>query len=367
MTSRDRMKGLLAHDKSYDHYGIFEHFWGETLNDVWPSQGYPKDTDPAIFFDYDIRPIGGGPDATPFRLEKEDLIEETDEWKVTRSGWGAALKHWKHHSGVPEHIDFLIKTPADWKPYREQLIAGVDPARFDMEGIRKSLADGRRGDKFLVGTHLFLFETLRHALGDVTMLESFVLEPVWIHDIGRVLTDFYVSHWKMLFRELGKPDGMFIYEDLGFRNGLFASPKMLGDLIFPYYAELVDFYHSEGLPVILHSCGGITEAVPQLIDIGFDCIQPLEAKAGCDVIKLAEKFTDRVAFMGNIDVTILNTNDRARVNDHVVGLLERVWDLGGDYIFHSDHSVPPDIDFDTYRYAVDLFRDFCAKHTRNAR
>ncbi len=363
MTSRQRMKGILGHEKQYDHYGIFEHFWGETLNG-WPKQGYPENTDPVEYFGYDMKGIGGGPDTTPFRNTEEEVLQETDEWKVTRSGWGAALKYWKHHSGTPEHIDFSIKTPEDWEPYRAQIADVTDMSRFDVEGIRKSRAEGYDGDKFLTYSHLFVFESLRHALGDVTMLQSFVLDPAWIHDINRVLTDFFIRHYRKLFEEVGTPDGMFIYEDLGFRNGLFASPKMLEELIFPYYKELVDFYHSYDLPVILHSCGGVSEAVPQIVETGFDCLQPLEAKANVDAIAIAERYADRIALMGNIDVTVLNTNDRALVKEHVLGLLERLWDLGADFVFHSDHSVPPDIHFDTYRYAVDLFRDFCATHTR---
>jgi len=361
MTSRERIKGILTHTP-YDHYGIFETFcWGETLNDVWPKQGYPKGADPAKVFDYDIRGIGGGPDATPFRGVSE-LLQETDEWKITRSGWGAALKHWKHHSGTPEHVDFTMKTPADWKPYRDQIAEVTDPARVDLDGARKSFADGMAGDKFCVYSQLFVFEIMRHALGDLVMLESLVLEPAWIHDICRVITDFYVRHMDLLFREAGKPDAVFVYEDLGFTNGLFASPKTLRELIFPYYKELVDYYHAQGLPVLLHSCGGVTEAVPDLVDIGFDLLQPLEAKAKVDVIELARTFGDRLAFMGNIDVTVLNTNDRARVKQHVLTILNALYDLGADYVFHSDHSVPPDVHYDTYRYAVDLFREFCATH-----
>lgn len=359
MTSRERLTAIFAH-KPYDHFGIFEHFWGETLKE-WVKQGYPEDTDPAKFFGYDLRGLGGAPDATPFRSVSE-VLQETDEWKVTRSGWGAALKYWKHHSGTPEHIDFRIKSPETWKPYRDQLAGVTDPTRLDLEGTRKNFADGMAGDKYCVYSALFIIETLRHALGDVCMLESLILEPEWIHDINRVVTDFYIRHYDLLFREVGKPDGMFIYEDLGFRNGLFASPKTMREMIFPYYRELVDFFHGHGLQVILHTCGGITEAMPMIVETGFDCVQPMEAKAGCNVVEYARKYGDRIAFMGNIDVTKLNTNDRAVVKREVLGKLQALYDLGAGYVFHSDHSIPPDVHYDTYGYAVDLYREFASTH-----
>ena len=88
----------------------------------------------------------------------------------------------------------------------------------------------------------------------------------------------------------------------------------------------------------------------------------MEAKAGCDVVKYAERYADRIAFMGNIDVTKLNTNDREVVRNEVLGKLERLHELNAGYVFHSDHSIPPDVSYDTYRYAVDLYREFAASH-----
>ena len=127
----------------------------------------------------------------------------------------------------------------------------------------------------------FIFEIMRASLGDVLMLESLLLEPEWVHDICRVYTDFYKQHFAHVIAEAGKPDGIFMYEDLGFTNGLFASPKTLRELILPYYKEIVGmFKHDYGLDVLVHSCGDIRQAVPLFIEAGIDCLQPMEAKAG---------------------------------------------------------------------------------------
>ena len=75
-------------------------------------------------------------------------------------------------------------------------------------------------------------------MGDVTLYQSLLLDPDWVHDYNRVYTDFYKAHFTYMFEQVGLPDGIWIYEDLGYKNGLFASPKVLGEVIFPYYAEL---------------------------------------------------------------------------------------------------------------------------------
>ena len=69
--------------------------------------------------------------------------------------------------------------------------------------------------------------------------ESLLLDPAWIHDYNRVYTDFYKKYFAYIIEQVGLPDGVWIYEDMGYKNGLFASTKVLGNLIFPYYCSFV--------------------------------------------------------------------------------------------------------------------------------
>jgi uroporphyrinogen decarboxylase len=359
MTSRERMKALFARELP-DRMGLYEHFWGETLRDYWPEEGYPKDADPGDFFDYDIKGMGWSLNTCPFVDFEEELVEEADEWKVTKNARGATLKHWKEKSGTPEHIGFDCTTPEIWREKFREPLLGVNRDRIDFEATRESYEKAMATDKFVVGGNLFVYEILRGTLGDVVMLESMLLDPDWIKDCCQVYLDLYRTHYALLFDEIGKPDGMFIYEDLGYRQGLFASPATYQELIMPYHKALVDFFHDYGLPVMIHTCGGVTEAVPLIADAGYDMLQPMEAKAGCDVIKFAEAFRDRMAFMGNIDVTVLNTNDRAKVKAEIETKMKAMRDLGAAYIFHSDHSIPPDVRFETYQYALEVYRENAA-------
>ena len=75
-------------------------------------------------------------------------------------------------------------------------------------------------------------------------------------------------------------DGIWIYEDLGYRDRLFCNPEILRDLFFPYYTEIVNFFHDHGLTVVLHSCGYQDPMIPLAIEAGFDALNPMEAKAG---------------------------------------------------------------------------------------
>jgi len=357
MKSCERVATLLNREIP-DQMGVFEHFWFETLGDYWSAQGYPRDADPAVYFDYDMAPVPYELDTVPFSGVQE-LIEETDEWVITRDGCGATLKTWKNRSGTPEHIGFEATTPQKWRKFRQPL-REVNPKRLgDLDKIRKSLDEIRSRGKSAIFSNMFVFELMRKTIGDEHFLPALLLEPDWIHDFCRVYLDFYRNHYEILFREVGLPDLFWISEDLGFSNGLFCSPQVLAELIMPYHKQLVSFFKDYHLPVVLHTCGDIRKAIGLIIDAGYDCLEPMEAKAGCDVIEIAKTYGRRISYMGNIDAMVLNTNNPAAVEAEIVPKLKKLKEMRIPYFFHSDHSIPPDIHFKTYEYALRLFRDNC--------
>jgi len=132
---------------------------------------------------------------------------------------------------------------------------------------------------------------------------------------------------------------------------------VLGELIFPYFAEMVDFFHSHGLPVVLHSCGGVREALPLIVDAGFDGLHPMEVKAGCDVLEFARAYGDRLAFIGGMDARILESGDRAAIRDEIVRITAGIRTIGARYVFASDHSLSTNVAYDDYRFALEIFRE----------
>jgi uroporphyrinogen decarboxylase len=356
MNSRERIAALLRREIP-DRMGIYEHWWPETLRDAWPAQGYPKDAAPEEHFDFDMVNVGGWFDSSPYPGIVETL-EETDEWIVRRDGRGAALKYWKHKSGTPEHVSFDCSTSERWfSHYREPLLAADYSRLGDLEAVKRNMARARERGKFCFFGNLFVFELLRGTVGDTNFLPALLLEPEWIRDFCQVHLDMWRTMYTRMIEVCGLPDGFWIYEDFGFSNGLFCSPKVLGDLIMPYERELVEFFHSYDRPVILHSCGDVRKAVPLIVEAGFDCLQPMEAKAGCNVVEIAKEFLGRIALMGNIDVVKLGTNDLETVRQEVEAKVRPLREMRAPYIFHSDHSVPPDIQYATYAYAVEVFRE----------
>lgn len=67
------------------------------------------------------------------------------------------------------------------------------------------------------------------------------------------------------------------------------------------------------MAMLLHCCGYVHEFVPLFIEAGFDCLQPLEVKAGNDLLALKRQYGDRLALMGGIDVRAMAHPDPAVV------------------------------------------------------
>jgi uroporphyrinogen decarboxylase len=361
-TSKELIDNLLR-GREAERVGLLDSPWHDTLA-RWVKEGYPTDADenpvdPVDHFGFDMAGVGGWFDLMPLRAVHE-LVEETEEWAVHRNGAGAALKYWKHKSGTPEHIDFRMTSREVWKrDYRPHLLE-VDRGRVDIKGAAEALAHRRQQGLWTHYGHLFIWENMRQSMGDMCMYESLVLDPEWIHDYNRVYTDFFKTYFRMLIEEAGKPDGVWVYEDLGYRNGLFCSPTVLEELIFPYYAELNEFFHSYDLPVVLHTCGGIEQAVPLIVEAGFDALNPMERKAGNDPLKYAEQYGDKLAFVGGLDARVFESGDRELIRREVAALIEGMKARNARFVFGSDHSISTNIAYADFAYAVDVYREHMA-------
>jgi uroporphyrinogen decarboxylase len=384
LTPRENVDALLR-GKKHDYVPLRDGPWADAIN-AWVRQGYPthmvhkrvgdkywqidgtwpeveregeyeEPVPPAEVFNYDMAGTGVGFDLMPKRGFSE-LLQETDDWTIKRNGAGAAHRYWKRKSGTPEHIDFLMNSREVWERDYRPLLLELDPLRVNLEDGRISYAKAMRKNVWAEMGSMFVWETMRQSMGDITLYTSLVLDPGWIHDFNRVYTDFFITHYRYIFENVGLPDGIWIYEDLGYNAGLFASPKVLSELIFPYYRELNDFFHSYNLPVVLHSCGSTAEALPLIIEAGFDALNPMERKsAGNDPFVFAEKYGDKLAFVGGLDARVFESNDRDTIKREVTAFIQGMKVRGARFVFSSDHSISYNTHYDSYLYALEVYRE----------
>jgi len=352
MTSRERIARALRR-QPVDRIGAYESFWGDTLR-KWRAEGHlGEDESPHDHFGLDLRTAGWLKMVADLDFEDE-VVEETDEHKLVRSGNGALLRWWKDKAGTPEHVDFLVKDRKSWEEHIRPHLTNSDTyrRRIDFEEYRNVKAKCERENLFFCWGGVNVFESIHPVCGHEYMLMGMALDPGWVRDMCDVYAELIVNLFEILFAEEGAPDGVYFYEDMGFKQKSFMSPAMYKEIVWPAHKRTFDYVHSLGLPVLVHSCGYVEPLVPGLIEAGMDCLQAMEVKAGMDLVRLKKTYGDRIALFGGLDVRTMVANDRDAIQAELDRKLPAAME-GGGYILHSDHSIPDQVEYETYKFFLD--------------
>ncbi|MFI3206429.1 MAG: uroporphyrinogen decarboxylase family protein [Clostridia bacterium] len=348
MTSKERVTNILNH-KPVDRMAIYEHFWSDTKKH-WTDQGkISKDTDMGEHFGFDVSECWSFNMTIDIDWVKEK-VSETEDTITLKDGNGAILKQHKHHDTTPEHIDFAIKEQEDWDKVKHKLT--IDPRRINFDAYRKAKQAAKESEKFFCWSGVNVFELMHPVCGHENMLVGMILEPEWIAEMAEQFTDVTLGLMKILFEQEGYPDGIWFYEDMGFKLKPFMSPEKYRELIMPSHIRTCDYAHEHNMPVIMHSCGFIEPLLPHMIEAGIDCLQVIEVKAGMDLLKLYKEYGDKIAFMGGIDVRALYCNDKAVIDKELESKIPFVKE-GFGYMIHSDHSIPKTVDYEIYKYFIE--------------
>ncbi|MHB9038720.1 MAG: uroporphyrinogen decarboxylase family protein [Armatimonadota bacterium] len=355
MMSYERFASALAR-KPVDMLPVVIFPWDATVK-RWKSEGHILvDEDVAEHFGQDLR-TGGWLDSCANLDYAPEVIEETDETILTRDGNGALLRRHKLHDSTPEHVDFTVKDRASWEQHIKPFLLDVERRRIPFSGYRAQKDLAVEKQRFFCWAGVAPFEQMHPVCGHEYMLMGMALDPDWIRDMVQTYADFTIKHLEVLFSEEGKPDGLFFYEDMGFKNKSFMSPSMYKEIVQPGHKKLFDYAHSLSCKVIIHSCGYVEPLVPGLIEAGMDCLQAMEVKAGMDLPNLFKKFGDKITFFGGIDVRALISNDRSQIDAELERKIPSVVRGGGGYVLHTDHSEPPEVDYATMRYFIERARE----------
>lgn len=168
--------------------------------------------------------------------------------------------------------------------------------------------------------------------------------PEVVHAVTDRVCDFYYQANEQLFKAAGDEiDGYFFGNDMGTQLDLISGPKQFEEFLKPWMKTFTDQGHRYGYQVILHSCGSVYKIIDQLIDIGIDCLHPLQARArNMDAETLAREFKGRIAFLGGVDVQRIlpyGTPEEVRAEVHRVRRL-----LEPQLIISPSHEkVLPDV------------------------
>jgi uroporphyrinogen decarboxylase len=349
MSSRERIRCALSHQEA-DRIAVQDSIWATTVA-RWRKEGLPQNVSPDQFFDFEMIRIG--PDRS-LGLPTA-VLEETDEYQVHQNANGRIVKDWKNQTSTPMLIDYTIKTRDDWEKHKNRLTP--TPDRIDWDAFEAARQRIHQEGLFFCYTGGAGYQAITGVVHPDQLLELMILEPDWVKEMIDINTDMVIGLLQLLIDKGYQFDGYWCSDDLGYRNGLMFSPRHYRELVMPAHQKVCDFCHQHGLFGILHSCGNVNEAVGDLIEAGWDCLQPLEVKAQMDVIQLKQEYGDRLALMGGIDVRVMADGTEEELEEEIRSKLEIAKENGG-YIYHSDHSVPDNVSFQRYQHVIELIHKY---------
>lgn len=340
MTSHERMARTFRHEET-DRVPIVDSPWGGTIR-RWQAEGMPKKADWRDFFGTD-KTQGIGVDCSP-RYESK-VLEKTKEYTIKKTSWGVTLKNFNEQDSTPEFLDFTITTPEEWEKAKRRMQPTRD--RINWHSLKKDFKAWRADDRWINGNFWFGFDNTHTGMvGTQTLLIAMAENPEWVKDIFSTCLDMSIALCDMMWDEGYRFDCLFWYDDMGYKGTPFFSPQMYRDLLQPYHKKAVEWAHSKGIPAHLHSCGNIMRLIPDVIVTGIDGLNPIEIKAGMDVLGLKRDYGKKLVLHGGINAVLWDRHDE--ILEEIHKTLPAVAE-GGGYIFASDHSIPNTVSLNNFR------------------
>lgn len=238
----------------------------------------------------------------------------------------------------------------DFEAYEEFPPLDPDnPMRENAYKIGKELEAKTKGKLYLAPATFGLMESTWEGFG----LENFARMLARPKHIKKVFDDRGEFALEMVKRviEWGEENGaVLLFDDYGYKKGLFMSPRNYQKYVFPWITRICDTAHKAGLKVIVHSCGDIYQILEDLINAGVDALNPIEpttANPEYDIFKLKKTHGDKICFIGNVSPQDLSDKDPKSIREYTKKLIKEVAP-GGGFILSSGHSINPAVKLENY-------------------
>lgn len=207
--------------------------------------------------------------------------------------------------------------------------------------------------RFRIGS---VFELAWQLRGMAQFLMDMVGDPDIPRYIMERLTEVHVENTRRVLDLVGdRLDMVYIYDDIAGQDNLLMSKKMWEQQIRPHHKKIIEVAQQHQVPIMYHTDGAAYQLIPDLIDLGIDVLNPIQADApGMEPEKLKKEFGEQLSFHGGID--IIKTLPEGSINDVRAEVLERKRVLGADggYIMASSHHIQVDTPLENIFAMYDL-------------
>jgi uroporphyrinogen decarboxylase len=195
-----------------------------------------------------------------------------------------------------------------------------------------------------------IFEQPARTMGLQNFLMALLTEPKFADRLMEQITDIYIESCDSYLDELGRYLQVFTFwDDVCTQDGWMIRPEIYRTMIKPKQKRLVEAIKKKtDAKLFYHSCGATFDLIPDLIEIGFDILNPVQVSArGMDTKRLKQEFGKDMVFWGG-GVDTQRVLPFGKPEEVVEEVKRRIDDLapGGGFVFAAIHNiqafVPPE-------------------------
>jgi len=275
------------------------------------------------------------------------VLEETDEYVITRREDGITVKKLKPDQGMPEWIDYPVHNRKEWERFKEERYQPNFNERIPSDWGELVRSYRQRDYPLALGAGFTgFFGTVRQIIGLELTLTTFRENPSWMHEMMDHLANFYVELYDQVL-SLVKVDYALHWEDMCYVAGPLISPRMFCEFMLEPYKRLTSLLRDHGVDIIMvDTDGDCRKLVPLFLEGGVTGLYPFEVQSRMDVADVRRQYP-RLCMQGGIDKKALAAGKDA-IDRELEARVPVV--LTGGYIPHVDHGVPPDVSWENFCY-----------------
>ncbi|NIA13638.1 MAG: hypothetical protein GWP08_06110 [Nitrospiraceae bacterium] len=289
------------------------------------------------------------------------VIEDTPEYEVVRNGLGVVTKALKAGTVgggrmcMDQYLEFPVSKPEDFADIKRRLVAAL-PARYPEDLDEQIVRWNERDYPLVLGTNCAangFYWRAREFMGTEALSMAFLEYPDLMHEMMEFFADFVIETARPVLEKIDV-EYFTLNEDMSMKSGPLLGPDLFREYIFPHLKRMVEFFKSRGTKYFaVDTDGDPTLLIPLLMDAGVDVVWPIERASDVSPQEWRRQFGKDLRLWGGVDKRVLfNGPDAIRAHlREFISLIEE-----GGFIPTVDHTVPPGVSWDHFRYYMDYKR-----------
>ncbi|HOF86895.1 MAG TPA: uroporphyrinogen decarboxylase family protein [Armatimonadota bacterium] len=352
MTYRDLFREIMFYG-DYDRMPVLHWTgWEETM-ERWYAEGLPRDANVHEYFHASPLWAGIWTRLSLYPWFDEEVLEETEEYRIVRDRDGVVCQDWKHKSCIPHYIDFTLKDAGGWEAYKKRLQPHPDRIPADIDARIAAIEASGLPVEFEIAS---MMGWIRNWMGVENMSYLMYDDRDVYADMVMTLAD--LTCWaidQVLPKVKSGVDYAHGWEDICGKSGPLVSPEIFDECVAPGYRKIRNKLEEYGVKLLgIDSDGDVRDLVGHWLDAGVNVQFPIEVGTWKgDANAYRKRYGKELRVIGNFDKLALERG-RADVEAEFARLMPLMKD--GGFLLLPDHLITPGVSLAEYTWYLDQVR-----------